>query len=282
MSDFHSINEAINERAGRKLLPSIAVALIIFVLVFTTVSFAPVLFAVLVGIAVLLAIRELVRAYASGGIVLPEGILMLASVGVLCGAWFGKVSGLAVAIAIAIPNTIVYLLIRDQKDFIRRSTSSAFAIFYIAFLAGFIILLGHHHDAVKRILILVLAVTCNDTFGYLVGLLFGRHKLAPHISPKKSWEGLIGSLVACIVILSLAMHYLFHERWWVGALIGVMAVLTATSGDLIESAVKRDLSIKDMGSILPGHGGILDRIDSVLFTGPAIWFALELIKHFQL
>ena len=76
---------------------------------------------------------------------------------------------------------------------------------------------------------------------------------------------------------------LFRSKpWYLGALIGIVGVVTATFGDLIESAIKRDLGIKDMGKILPGHGGILDRIDSILFTSPAVWFAFELIKHFKL
>ena len=144
MDDLHSLNEAINERAGRKLLPSIAVSIAIFALVFVTITYAPILFGVLVWAAIMLAMRELVRAYNAGGIALPERMLQLAGTGVVVAAWYGKVSGLAVAIAIAIPNVLVYMLLRNPKDFVRRSTSAAFAIFYLAFLGGFIILLAHH------------------------------------------------------------------------------------------------------------------------------------------
>jgi phosphatidate cytidylyltransferase len=128
----------------------------------------------------------------------------------------------------------------------------------------------------------VVLVSCNDTFAYLFGVLIGKHPLAPQISPKKTWEGLIGSVIATTIGAALVFEFALGHNWWIGAAIGLGAVVTATCGDLIESAVKRDLSIKDMGTILPGHGGILDRIDSVLFTGPAVWFALEFIKHFNL
>ena len=282
MDVFHSLNEAINKKAGRKLGPSILVSFAILAVVFLTISFAPPLFAIFAWIAILLAGRELTRAYRAGGIDLPDNAISLAITLLLAAAWFGRVSGLAVAIAIAIPCVLVYILLRDPKDFVRKSTAAAFAIFYLAFLGGFILLLAHDKDGLVRIFTLVVLVSCNDTFAYLFGVLIGKHPLAPQISPKKTWEGLIGSVIATTIGAALVFEFALDHNWWIGAAIGLGAVVTATCGDLIESAVKRDLSIKDMGTILPGHGGILDRIDSVLFTGPAVWFALEFIKHFNL
>ena len=282
MDDFHSLNDAINARAGRRLGPSILVSLAILAVVFLTISFAPPLFGFFAWIAILLAGRELTKAYKAGGIELPENAISIAITLLLAAAWFGRVSGLAVAIAIAIPCVLVYMLLRDPKDFVRKSTAAAFAIFYLAFLGGFILLLAHDKDGLARIFTLVVLVSCNDTFAYIFGVLIGKHPLAPHISPKKTWEGLIGSIIATTIGSALVFEYALGHTWWIGAGIGLVAVVTATCGDLIESAVKRDLSIKDMGTILPGHGGILDRIDSVLFTGPAVWFALEFIKHFNL
>ena len=282
MDDFHSLNEAINAKAGRKLGPSILVSLAILAVVFLTISFAPPLFAIFAWIAILLAGRELTKAYRAGGVDLPDNAISIAITLLLAAAWFGRVSGLAVAIAIAIPCVLVYMLLRDPKDFVRKSTAAAFAIFYLAFLGGFILLLAHDKDGLARIFTLVVLVSCNDTFAYLFGVLIGKHPLAPQISPKKTWEGLVGSIIATTIGSALVFQYALGHTWWIGAGIGLVAVVTATCGDLIESAVKRDLSIKDMGTILPGHGGILDRIDSVLFTGPAVWFALEFIKHFNL
>ena len=282
MDDLHALNEAINQKAGRQLLPSIAVSLAILTVVFTSVYFVPVAFAVLVWVAVMLAIRELTNAYQSGGIDLPKLPLQIAGTALLISAWNGRISGLAVAMAIAIPNLLVFMLLTNPKDFVRRGASAAFAIFYIPFLAGFILLLSHEENGPARILTLVVLVSCNDTFAYLFGVLLGRHPLAPHISPKKTWEGFTGSIIATTIGSALVFKLALEKSWWIGAAIGLMAVVTATCGDLIESAVKRDLSIKDMGTLLPGHGGILDRIDSVLFTGPAVWFVLEAIKHFNL
>jgi phosphatidate cytidylyltransferase len=282
MDDFHSLNEAINKKAGRKLGPSILVSLAILAVVFLTISFAPPLFAIFAWVAILLAGRELTKAYRAGGIDLPDNAISIAITLLLAAAWFGRVSGLAVSIAIAIPCVLVYILLRDPKDFVRKSTAAAFAIFYLAFLGGFILLLAHDKDGLVRIFTLVVLVSCNDTFAYIFGVLIGKHPLAPQISPKKTWEGLIGSVIATTIGAALVFEFALDHNWWIGAAIGLGAVVTATCGDLIESAVKRDLSIKDMGTILPGHGGILDRIDSVLFTGPAVWFALEFIKHFNL
>jgi phosphatidate cytidylyltransferase len=107
--------------------------------------------------------------------------------------------------------------------------------------------------------------------------LLGKHKLAPAISPKKTWEGLIGSLLFSILGGGLMLSLLFDKHWLLGAAIGVAAVFTATCGDLIESAIKRDLDLKDMGAILPGHGGMLDRLDSVLLSAPIIWAILTLV-----
>jgi phosphatidate cytidylyltransferase len=282
MEDFHSLNNAINARAGRKLGPSILVSLAILAVVFLTISFVPPIFALFAWVAIILAGRELTKAYKAGGIELPTNAISVAITLLLTAAWFGRVSGLAVAIAIAIPCVLVYMLLRDPKDFVRKSTAAAFAIFYLAFLGGFILLLAHDKDGLARIFTLVVLVSCNDTFAYIFGVLIGKHPLAPAISPKKTWEGLAGSIIATTIGSALVFQFSLNHTWWIGAGIGLVAVVTATCGDLIESAVKRDLSIKDMGNILPGHGGILDRIDSVLFTGPAVWFALEFIKHFNL
>jgi len=282
MDDLHSINEAINAKAGRKLLPSILVSIGLLALVFGTVYKAKPLFGLLIWVAIMLAIRELVNAYKNGGIELPRLAIQVAGTALLISAWYGRVSGLAVAMSIAIPNVMVFILFKGPKDYVRRAASAAFAVFYLAFLGGFIVLLAHHSDGAARILTLVVLVSCNDTFAYISGVLFGKHPLVPAISPKKTWEGLLGSFIFTPTGSALVFHYALHKHWWVGAGIGIMAVITATCGDLIESAVKRDLAIKDMGSILPGHGGILDRLDSILFTGPAVWFAFELIKHFNL
>ena len=278
MSDIHSINEAINKRAGRKLFPSIAVSLSLVALVWFALAYRREIFAVVVAVAVLLGIREIVRAFNASGIYISSTGLMIAALALSYATWNGGVAGLAVATAIAIPVLLIQLLTRGPEGFVASATATTFSLLYLPFLAGFLILLGRTSTGLERVMTFVVLVGCNDTFGYIVGVLIGKHPLVPKISPKKSWEGLIGSLVFTTAGGILSFTYILEMQWWIGAVVGLMIVFTATCGDLIESAMKRDLALKDMGSLLPGHGGMLDRLDSVLISAPALWLALELVK----
>jgi phosphatidate cytidylyltransferase len=229
----------------------------------------------------MLGVRELAHAYRTGGIELPDYVLMIAATVLLVATWNGNTQGLAVSAGLTIPILMFALLLISQKDFIKRSTSAVFIIFYLSVLGGFILLLANHPDGAMRIFALVALIACNDTFAYFVGVLIGKHKIAPSISPKKSWEGLIGGAIAAVIGGAFIFHSLFETTWLVGAAIGLMTVVTATCGDLIESAIKRDLAIKDMSNLLPGHGGIMDRLDSALFTAPAVWIAPPNNKNFS-
>jgi phosphatidate cytidylyltransferase len=281
VSDLHSINEAINKRAGRKLLPSIAVSISLIVLVWFALAYQRAIFALLVTIAVVLGIRELNKAFTAVDIKIPLWSLTTAAIGLCTATWFGGISGLAVATAIAFPCLLVLLLPRGTVNFVKTASASALALVYIPFLAGFLILLARPSNGLERVMTFVVLVGCNDTFAYLTGVLFGKHPLAPKISPKKTIEGLLGSLIFTIAGGAIAFHFIMGAEWWLGALAGLLTVFTATSGDLIESALKRDMAIKDMGNLLPGHGGIMDRLDSVLFAAPALWLALEIVRRAQ-
>jgi phosphatidate cytidylyltransferase len=281
VSDLHSINEAINKRAGRKLLPSIGVSVFLILLVWGSLATYRAIFAGIVAVAVVLGIRELNRALAAADIHLPLWALTIAGIGLSAATWFGGVSGLAVATAIALPCLLVIQLPKGTEGFVKIASASALSLIYIPFLAGFLILLARPYNGLERVMTFVVLVACNDTFAYITGVLFGKHPLAPKISPKKTIEGLVGSVIFTVVGGSFAFVYIMNSDWWLGALAGLLTVFTATSGDLIESALKRDLAIKDMGSILPGHGGIMDRLDSVLFAAPALWLALEIVRRAQ-
>jgi phosphatidate cytidylyltransferase len=280
MSDLHSINEAINKRAGRKLLPSIGVGLSLIGLVWFTLSYQRALFAIVVAIAVILGARELVRAFAARSIVVSFNGLTVASIGLSYAAWVGGVAGLAIATAIAIPLLLIRALLQGPEGFVAKATATTFSLLYLPFLAGFLILLARPSTGFQRVMTFMVLVGCNDTFGYIVGVLLGKHPLVPKISPKKTWEGLAGSLVFTMIGGALAFEYIMDMHWWIGLTVGLMIVFTATCGDLIESAMKRDLSLKDMGTLLPGHGGMLDRLDSVVLSAPAMWLALELVKRY--
>ncbi len=280
MSDLHSINEAINKKAGRKLLPSIGVGLSLISLVWFALSYQREIFAIVVAIAVVLGVREIVRAFAAHSITVSFNGLALAAIGLSYAAWNGGVAGLAIATAIAFPLLLIRALVQGPEGFVAKATGTTFALLYLPFLAGFLILLARPSSGFQRVMTFMVLVGCNDTFGYIVGVLLGKHPLVPTISPKKTWEGLAGSTVFTVVGGCLAFKYIMDMHWWIGIIVGLMIVFTATCGDLIESAMKRDMSLKDMGSLLPGHGGMLDRLDSVVLSAPAMWLALELVKRF--
>ena len=281
MNDLHAINEAINKKAGRRLLPSIVVSVSIIAVVWFALAYHRELFAILVGIAVIFGIREISRAFDADNTHISVPPLIIATVILTFATWRGSLAGLAIATAFCLPNLLVFLLAKGPEEFVKRATATTLALIYLPFLAGFIILLARPFDGFDRVMTFVVLIACNDTFGYLVGMMFGRHPLVPKISPKKTWEGLAGSLVFTVIGGALSFHYVMHEHWWIGAIVGLVVVFTATSGDLIESALKRDLSLKDMGTLLPGHGGVMDRIDSALLSGPAVWLAFEIVKRYM-
>lgn len=280
MSDLHSLNEAINKRAGRKLLPSIAVSLLLLVAIFSSIIYLPIAFALLVGTAVLLASRELIAAFHAKGIEVRFLHIALATGALLSSAWFAGLPGLSISLVIAMIALLLIQLTNGVEGFVKNATASIFALVYPGFVAGFIFLLGRADNGFEQITTLVILVGCNDTFAYLVGVIAGKHPLAPKISPKKSWEGFIGGLIFTSIGSALAFYYFLDRHPYIGALAGFLGVLAATVGDLVESAIKRDLAIKDMGNLLPGHGGMFDRIDSVLITAPVLWCVIELLKHF--
>lgn len=166
---------------------------------------------------------------------------------------------------------------RGYENFVKDATASVFIIGYIALLGSFTSLILAGENGSARMVAFLLCVVANDTGGYAVGVLFGKHPLAPKLSPKKTWEGLAGSLAAAIAVGSALAVTILGVGWWVGAILGVAMVLFGTAGDLIESAIKRDVGIKDMSSILPGHGGVMDRLDSLLVAAAPAWLVMYLL-----
>ncbi len=163
------------------------------------------------------------------------------------------------------------------QNYLRDVSATIFLAAWIPLFGAFGTLLIYPEDGWARVFCMMLAVVFSDTGGYAAGVLFGKHPMVPAISPKKSWEGFTGSLVCGTLAAVLAVTFLLHEPAWIGIPLGIFLVITGTLGDLVESQVKRDLGIKDMGTLLPGHGGIMDRIDSVLPSAAATWIVLTLL-----
>ena len=123
----------------------------------------------------------------------------------------------------------------------------------------------------------IVTVVCSDIGGYTFGVLWGKHPLAPKVSPKKSWEGLAGSLIFSLIAAILMTVFLLDLSWWVGVLLGIGLVFSDIFGDLAESQFKRELGIKDMSNLLPGHGGMMDRLDGILPSAAMTWIVLTII-----
>jgi phosphatidate cytidylyltransferase len=280
MSDLHSINEAINKKAGRKLIPSILVGLGLLGIIFSTMAFVPILFALFVLLAVQLALHELSTAFNARDIKVNFVQLSIATTAVVASAWFAGLPGLAISIVASIIVLLLLQLLTGTAGFVKNATGTTFALMYPGFISGFIFLLARSGDGFAYISILVILVGLNDTFAYLTGVLIGKHPMAPKVSPKKTWEGFLGGLIFTATGSAFAFYYILEQEIWIGVLAGVVGTLAATIGDLIESAIKRDLSLKDMGTLLPGHGGMLDRLDAALITAPVFWCVVELIKRF--
>jgi len=162
------------------------------------------------------------------------------------------------------------------SGYVKDVTAGVFAAAYIPFLASFVAAMLTPADGARRVLSFVIVTICSDIGGYFAGITVGRHKMAPVISPKKTWEGFAGSAAACLIAGWLCVTLLLHGHAWQGVLVGAAVVFAATAGDLVESMIKRDLDIKDMGTVLPGHGGVLERLDSLLVAAPVVWLLLYL------
>lgn len=262
-------------RAGRDLPIAVAVGLALLALVAGSLLWRKELFGVLALLACGVALRELAEGFTRRGIHIPLLPLLVGLVGVLVSAYTAGPEGQLVAFLLTVGGVVVWRVLDGSGPrAVRDAAAATFAAAYIPFLAGFVMVMLAEPDGDRRVAIFVLLAVASDTGGYVAGVLAGRHPLAPSVSPKKSWEGLGGSLVLAAAVGAAGLHLLFDASPVIGAALGVAAVLTATLGDLAESLIKRDLELKDMGSLVPGHGGVLDRLDSLLLTAPLVYLVL--------
>jgi phosphatidate cytidylyltransferase len=204
--------------------------------------------------------------------------LAVGSAAMLVCAYLGGGEALAVATALTGLTMMVWRMAAPPENYLRDVGTAIFSVFYVPFLAGFVVLMLRAEDGDWRVLLFLVLTVCADTGAYAVGYKFGKHKLAPRISPGKTREGLLGAVGLAMLAGALFTEFLIHDStWWHGLIIGFAAAVGATLGDLGESMLKRDLGIKDMGTLLPGHGGIMDRLDSLLATAPVVWVLLVLL-----
>jgi phosphatidate cytidylyltransferase len=261
-------------RAGRNLRAAIVVGLLLGGLALVTLFTIKVIFLIYVAAVVALGLWELIRALEVRGIRLPL-IPVAAGGAVMLGlAYYSGERRLVAALALTAIAVLAWRMAGGSAGYVQDVTAGIFSLVYLPLMASFVALMLAAPDGSRRVLAWLVVTVCSDIGGYLVGSLLGRHPMAAVISPHKTWEGFAGSAVACIVAGVLLLTLLLHGTWWQGVVLGAAAVGAATLGDLAESMIKRDLQIKDMGTLLPGHGGVLDRIDSLLITAPVVWLLL--------
>jgi len=261
--------------AGRNLPAAIAVGLSLGGLILATV-FSPYrwTFVVLLALAGVLGTTEIVKALRTLGARPPLAPLVVGGAASIVVAYRYGSSELFLGLALTVLGCLLWRLADPVEGLVRDVTAAVFTATYVPFLLGFAALLAVPADGPRRITAFVATVVCSDVGGYVAGVLFGKHAMAPTVSPKKSWEGLAGSAAACAAAGAIFFVTLFGAPAWQGVLYGLALVCSASLGDLGESMIKRDIGIKDMGTLLPGHGGLMDRLDSLLPTAPIAWVLL--------
>jgi len=258
-------------RAGRNLPAAILSSLILGAIVLTSLFTWKWTFAGVVIAALLIAVFEFVKAFGQRGILVARLPLVAFTVAIPVVAYRWGISAQVTSMGVAILFLLFWRIRRGAPGYVRDVTASAFVIAYLPFMAGFLMLTLAADNGPQRVLAFVFLTMGNDVGGYAAGVLFGRHPIAAHLSPKKSWEGFAGSILTQALVGAAVFTWLLDAPWWQGVIAGVILTVTATGGDFAESAMKRDLGIKDMGTLLPGHGGMMDRLDSLLPNAFASW-----------
>ena len=273
-------------RAGRNLPAAVGSAVVLLAAIALSLLFWKTAFMGIVAVAVVVAIWELHRGLLKAGIDIPEQPLMVGGAVMVLVAYFWGAPALMTATAVTALLIMLWLLRRGVDGYVRNANAAVFSLIYVPFLGSFVALMLAEggstpafgfgvDDGVKGIAAFILVTIASDIGGYVAGVLFGRHPMAPVISPKKSWEGFVGSAVFCVAAGIGLVVWFWDADWWIGVVLGLIAVVMATLGDLCESVMKRDLGIKDMSQVIPGHGGLMDRLDSLLATIAPIWLLLH-------
>ena len=262
-------------RSGRNVPVATAVGVALAALVLLTLYTVTFLFVGLVTIAVMIGVFEVCRVLGRRGIDVPLVPIVVGGAAMVIAAYVDGTDALTAALVLTVvAMTAARLFAPAPERLVKDVVVATFVAVYVPVLAASAVLMAAADDGADRVVVFIVAVVLSDTGGFAAGVRFGKHPMAPTVSPKKSWEGLVGSLIAATVGSAIAVPVLLGAQWWQGALVGIVAVATATAGDLAESMLKRDLGVKDMGNLLPEHGGIMDRLDSLLPTAPVIALVL--------
>ncbi|MGX1272635.1 phosphatidate cytidylyltransferase [Streptomyces phaeoluteigriseus] len=264
--------------AGRDLTAAIGVGVGLGAVIIASLFVVKAVFVGVIAVAVVVGLWELTsRLQERKGIKAPLVPLAVGGAAMVVAGYVRGAEGAWVAMALTALAVLVWRMTEPPEGYLKDVTAGVFAAFYVPFLATFVAMMLTADDGALRVMTFLLLTVVSDTGAYAVGWRFGKHKLAPRISPGKTREGLLGAVSFAMVVGALCMQFVIEDgTWWQGLLLGLAVAASATLGDLGESMIKRDLGIKDMGTLLPGHGGIMDRLDSLLPTAPVVWLLLVL------
>ena len=278
IAQFEATSARIEQKAGRNLFLAIGVG-IAFALVFLgSLLFVKELFAGLVALLAVVAVLELATAFRSAGRRVPRVGVVLGALTIVGSAYFWGADGMLLGL---FAGSVLLTLWRIAEGFIAHSVepktlvrdifSGLFTLVYVPFLGSFAILTLMAPNGQWWVFALVLVTVSVDIGAYAAGVTLGKHKMTPRISPNKTWEGFAGAAVVAMVAGVAISLIALQQPWWVGLVLGALVLLAATGGDLTESLIKRDLKVKDMSNWIPGHGGLLDRLDSLLPSAVVVY-----------
>jgi phosphatidate cytidylyltransferase len=264
------------EGPGRNLPLAIATGVLLAALLILALVLSPPAFVVFVLVVVVLALLELLAVLQARATRPARPVVLAMAVVLLVGAYLEGPSALSFGLLLTLLAAFGWYLVDPGRTEVTRNVAATvLAVVYVPFMAAHLALVVDRADHyVGAVIGYAALVVVYDTGAYAAGATLGRHPLAPHVSPNKTWEGTAGATVACLLAGVLLLP--LWEPWTLasGLVLAVVTCVVAPLGDLAESMLKRDLAVKDMGSILPGHGGMLDRVDALLFAAPALYYVL--------
>nr|WP_275436990.1 phosphatidate cytidylyltransferase [Corynebacterium simulans] len=276
--------------AGRDLPAAVGVGVGLGALVVFAVWAGAFAWYMVVAVAVAIAMWEVLTRLREHSFFMPRTLLIVLGQAMLWVSWPLGAPGLVAVYVVAVLALMFGRLFHNGRhrppiNYLRDMSVGLFVLTWIPLFATFAAMLSRVEtpfaSGAASIVAFMLCVVASDTGGYVAGVMFGSHPMAPAVSPKKSWEGFIGSVIFGVVTGALSVKLLLHHDAWVGGLMGLGLVFCATLGDLVESQFKRELGIKDMSQILPGHGGLMDRLDGMLPSAMVTWVAVNFLANFH-
>ncbi|MDR0488989.1 MAG: phosphatidate cytidylyltransferase [Propionibacteriaceae bacterium] len=275
----HAVDE-VNKRAGRDIFLAVFAAFVLLGVAAVCLIWLPWALVLVVTVAVCGAQIEMGKIFETRGVKILSIPLLTGSalftLAVYASALY-PIIPVEVLLWIAGLTVVVVLVVRLSgpiDGYLADVAHSLFLFCYPCLLAAGMVLMLAEDQGVAFVASFLLIITAADTGGYVMGLAIGKHPIAPRISPKKSWEGLVGSLILASAAGLIMTIFLIGSSWWKGIIVGIVLAIVGFLGDLVESVIKRDLGIKDMGTLIPGHGGIMDRVDSYILTALPAWLIM--------